>query len=487
MAGVSFPPPFPLPTPSLMSLFPHYPHRARTMLLLLMMLSLWLLLAPTAEAICKRNNRAAYPFAPLSDGGSAQFWFGRINLASTAIQPPGSILGSAVASAAEAAGINGDTLLWTCDLADADQIYEVFSTNGDDRVGGYAEIGIKDGLHGFYRTWFPGVAIRLTHLRSGKILSRYYQSSKLDTYDVDQATRKILIRARHLSPIKAEVARVSDLTPGTGTSNWCSGAPDNTRWAAVAYECTQPNGYLMLRGPGYNRASGDMDDDGEDHAYRYLFFGAANGIAFGMRMGATLSVLPSCVVQNVTPEVVFPPISETELNLGQTRQVEFTLSFRCDEGIGSKPPFAAGTDDNQTAFGLQVSPGALAAARLLGYVNQSQGVRYLLSDNYGTDPSLAKGVGIGLSDADNQQEMQFLSSSVTGQWLSQSFPSGRNAGWYRLRATEERCPPSPSSPAAAVEQFTINKRLTATLQKLPGQTVTPGRVFSTAYVIVKVQ
>jgi hypothetical protein len=64
------------------------------------------------------------------------------------------------------------------------------------------------------------------------------------------------------------------------------------------------------------------DDDGEDHATRFLFFGAANGIAFGMRQAASLSVLPSCVVQNVTPEVVFPTISEEELKQGETRQVE---------------------------------------------------------------------------------------------------------------------------------------------------------------------
>ncbi|MEV8761027.1 adhesin, partial [Klebsiella pneumoniae] len=99
------------------------------------------------------NNRIAYPFTPLSDGGSAQFWFGRINLASTVLQPAGTLLGSAVATAAEASGISGDTLLWTCDLADAGQISEVFSTNGDDRVGGFAEIGTQDGLPGFYRTW----------------------------------------------------------------------------------------------------------------------------------------------------------------------------------------------------------------------------------------------------------------------------------------------------------------------------------------------
>lgn len=456
--------------------------------LLLVALALCLLAAPAAQATCKRNNRSSYPFTPLSDGGSAQFWFGRINLASTEIEPVGSMLGTAVATAAEASGIDGDTLLWTCDLADAGQIYEVFSTNGDDRVGGFAEIGTKDGLYGFYRTWFPGVAIRLTHLRSGKVLSRYYQSSRLDTYDIDQAAKKILIRAKHLSPIKAEVARVSDLSPGTGTSNWCAGAPDNQRWAAVAYTCTQPNGYLMLRGPGYNRASGDTDDDGEDHAYRYRFFGAANGIAFGMRMGATLSVLPSCMVQNVTPEVVFPAISETELNQGDTRQAEFTLTFRCDEGVNSTPPFQPGTDDNQTAFGIQVSPGALAAARLMGYVNQAQGVRYLLSDGYGTDPSVAKGVGISLSDAESHQQMQWLSSSLSGHWLPSAFPAGASAGWHRLNASgQQRCKPRPPSAPASTGQFTVEKRLTATLQKLPGQTVTAGRVFSTAYVIVKVQ
>ncbi len=473
-----------------MSLSSRAPLRARqdapaVLRLALLALTLWLLCAPAAQAVCTRNNAAQYPFAPLSDGGSAQFWFGRINLASTAIQPVGTMLGSAVASAAEASGINGDTLLWSCDLADAGEIYEVFSTNGDDRVGGFAEIGAQDGLSGFYRTWFPGVALRLTHLRSGKVLSRYYQSSKLETYDVDETNKKILIRARHLSPIKAELARVSDVSPGTGTSNWCPGRPDLRRRTGVPYTCTQPNGYIMLRGPGYNRASNHGDDDGEDHAYRYRFFGAWNGIAFGMRMGASLSAIPSCVVQNVTPEVVFPPVSEEELNQGQTRQADFTLSFRCDEGTGSLPPLVAGTEDNQTAFGIQVSPGALAAARMLGYVNANEGVRYLLSDQYGLDPSVATGVGISLSDAQTHQQMLFLSSSLSGQWMGQSFPSGSSAGWYRLSSPDQsRCPPPIP---AAVNQYTVEKRLTATLQKLPGQTVTSGRIFSTAYVIVKVQ
>jgi type 1 fimbria pilin len=119
-------------------------------------------------------------------------------------------------------------------------------------------------------------------------------------------------------------------------------------------------------------------------------------------------------------------------------------------------------------------------------VNQDQGVRYLLSDNYGLDPSLAKGVGISLSDSDSQQPMQFLSSPLAGQGMSRPLPAGRNAGWYRLDTSNaSRClPPAPAAPAY---QFTVEKRLTATLQKLPGKTVAPGRVFATAYVIVKVQ
>ncbi|WP_343723066.1 fimbrial protein, partial [Herbaspirillum seropedicae] len=149
------------------------------------------------------------------------------------------------------------------------------------------------------------------------------------------------------------------------------------------------------------------------------------------------------------------------------------------------PPAAAGTEDNQTAFGIQVSPGALAAARMLGYVNANEGVRYLLSDQYGLDPSVATGVGISLSDAQTHQQMLFLSSSLSGQWMGQSFPTGPTAGWYRLSSPDQsRCPPPIP---AAVNQYTVEKRLTATLQKLPGQTVTSGRIFSTAYVIVKVQ
>ena len=35
------------------------------------------------------------------------------------------------------------------------QIYEVFATNGDDRVGGYYDLGAQDGNPNYYATYFP--------------------------------------------------------------------------------------------------------------------------------------------------------------------------------------------------------------------------------------------------------------------------------------------------------------------------------------------
>jgi hypothetical protein len=329
--------------------------------------------------------------------------------------------------------------MWTCDLADAGQIYEVFSTNGDDRVGGAVQVGLLDGLNGFYKTWFPGVGIRLTHVRSGKVLQRYYQSSRLDNYQIDEVAQKIYIRAKHLSPIRAEIARVSDAGVGGYTSNWC---PVDARpgTGTVTYDCAQPNGYLMLRGPGYTSKQGVADDDGEDVAYHYRFWFAYNGVAFGMRKAARLSMLPSCAVQNLTPEVVFAPISISELELGQTRQATFTISFKCDIGMGSTAPSVPGTDDNLTAFGIQASTGAYLAAIPLGYVNADTGISYLLSDNYAADPGVAKGVGISLADADTGLPMNFLSSPVAGQGLASGFPGGQGrvvpvvaANWWFQR------------------------------------------------------
>ena len=147
----------------------------------LLLLALTLVLLPTAEATCRR----VYSGITVLDSNSAQINFGRINLTSTYLQPVGTPLGTTIVDSAAATGLNSETVLWECDLADKDELYELFATNGDDRVGGYWEIGngagtsTNDGLPGYYATYFPYVGLKLTHLNSGKVFTRYWQQSKI--------------------------------------------------------------------------------------------------------------------------------------------------------------------------------------------------------------------------------------------------------------------------------------------------------------------
>ncbi|EJL88730.1 hypothetical protein PMI16_02376 [Herbaspirillum sp. CF444] len=434
-----------------------------------------LILASPAQARCERNNYSAYPTTPILDDGSAQFWFGRVNLTNVALQPVGTILGSATATAGQARGINDETVMWTCDISDKDELYEVFATNGDDRVGGFSEIGTKDGLPGFYQTWFPYVAIKVTHVRSGKVFSRFYQSAKLTEYDLSPDGKKIFIKAKHLSPVKAEIARVSTADSTGWPGNWCPGTPALGGGNAAVYTCTQPNAYLSFRGPGYT----DNDPDGTDSARQWRFF-PTNGVAFGMRQGTSLSNTASCVVRNATPEVYFLPITIEELKRGETREANFAVQLECDRSVNS------GVAINQTAIGIQVSAGAEAKARQMGLTTSGGGITYLLSDNYGADSSMATGVGIRLSDGETGQTMNFLANSaITGQGFVANDGSrwsakmGPDAGWY---------PATRGGGGAGGSTFDVTRSFAATLSKLPGANViTPGRIQASAYVVVKVQ
>lgn len=62
---------------------------------------------------------------------------GRINLTSTYLQPVGTPLGSSVFDFTSGVRYpDPNKVLYECDASDVGQIFEVFATNGDDRVGG---------------------------------------------------------------------------------------------------------------------------------------------------------------------------------------------------------------------------------------------------------------------------------------------------------------------------------------------------------------
>ncbi len=434
---------------------------ARTLFTVLLVLGATL--GANAEATCRR----VYNGSQVYDGNSAQLTFGRVNLTSTYLQPVGTQLGSVVISPATAPGLTSETVLWECDVSDADNIYEVFATNGDDRVGGYWEIGngsgasVNDGLPGYYATWFPYVGIKLTHLNSGKVFTRYWQDAKITQYDT--VGSKIQIKAKHLSMIQGDLARVSSLPPASGSgSNYCGGQAASSGSGTYSYTCTQPNGYVQFRGGGI--ASDPIGSDSNNH---YNFWGAANGIAFGMRSASSISYTATCVARNVTPVVSFLPITATELNQGMTRSSDFTIGLECSNTASS------GTANNQTALGIQVAYSAYTQAQSLGLLTGGGGVTYLVSNGYGTDPSVATGVGISLRNASNGNTMNFLGWSGTG--------TGATGGWYPVLAGASNAGSSTSGYTSYLQT------ITATLSTLPGATAKPGRVNATAYVLVKVQ
>jgi len=415
------------------------------------------------NAACTKNS-----IVQTDDGVSAQIPFGKINLTDTYLQPVGSLLGTAVVPPTNYTygGANASTVLWTCAKTDLPNLYFLVGTNGDDRVGGYWETGASDGLPGVYATWFQYVGLKLT--MSGVTLSRYWQKVPLTTYA--ESGNNIQIRLQDIPPLLAELYRISNLPPASGSgSNYCGGMG-----SSGTYNCNQPNAYIQLVGPGLTH-----DEVGQDGNTNYAFWGADNGFAYGMRSAATLSNTATCVARNATPLVLFQTMSVQQLQAGASAQANFTVQVECSNQVASNN--LSGTNNNQTAIGIQVSPGAYSAAQSLGLVNGSGGVSALVSDNYGNDSSLAQGVGITLKNAGNGTTMVFVGQPGNTGNVPSQYPTGANAGWYPVLAGANPLGSSQSGYTNYLQTFT------ASLQQLPGKTATPGKVYATAYVLVKVQ
>lgn len=411
------------------------------------------------------------------DGRTAQIAFGRINLTSPHFQPVGSLLASVAVPPTNYTynGANASTVLWNCALTDMPNVHFLVATNGDDRVGGYWELGAADGLPGVYGTWFAYVGIRQT--MDGVVLSRYWQSVPVTNYDTQG--NRALIRLGHLPVLQAELFRLNSLPPTTGAaSNYCSGVTGgggptglgSASAAATPYTCIQPNSYIQLVGPGLTH-----DNVGEDSATVYRFFGADNGFGYGMRAASTLSNNATCMARYATPRVLFPSISAQRLREGGSSEASFSVQVECSDVAVS------GAGGGQTAIGIQVSPGAYQAAQSLGLVNAGGGVSALVSDAYGTDASLAQGVGVYLRRASDGQNLNFVGQpGITGQGMSTS-PSGAAAGWYPVLAG--------ATPLGSSQSGYTNYGLSydVSLRQLTGRVAMPGRFQATAYVLVKVQ
>jgi len=430
---------------------------------LLTTLLLTLLISPWVQANCVRNvGVAGYDAYGMNVG------IGNINITDNYIQPPGTIIASSVVTYAPGFSYpSPDTVIYTCDKTDIGNIFEMFATNGDDRVGGFFPIGTEDGLTNFYQTRIQYTGIRLTHLNSGQPFLRTWQQFPITSYLEDGT--KIKIRAKDFSAIKVEIAKVSSAGYATGgASNFCGG------WQGVgAYTCPQPNGYVAFKGPGL----GSFPAVGSDSAYNYVGFPTHwTSIGLGTPPRTNLTKNATCVARNVTPVVLFPTISVTDLNQGKVVQGNFTVTVECSSSVIS------GTATGQTAIGIQTSQAAYQTAQSLGLVNAKGGVSYLLSDGYGVDTTIATGVGISLR-APNGQELPFVGwQNCNGSGSISLCPGGLDAGWFPILTGANG---AGDSAQPGYKYFT--NQFTATLQKIPSQTVTAGRIQAKGYVLVRVQ
>ncbi len=432
------------------------------------LLNLLLITSLSASAICSKGPNFQNTE---KDSLGLGLSLGTVNITSLAIQPVGSPLGSnTVVFANNPRYKSPDDILWVCDIADVNNIFEIIATNGDDRNGGFFDLGAADGYPHYYGTLFSYVAIRLTHVNSGLPFTRNYQRIPMKNYAVSADGTRIYIRVKDFSPVRADLIRVSTTSPrGQAASDWCGRV---TQLTSGLYNCNQPNGYVSFCSPG----SPDAYCDSGDSAYSWTGWAYDNWMALNMGSstipGAYLVSIPTCVAKSVTPLVLFPTISVDDLNKGQSAQANFNVRILC-EGFSQ-----SGDRRGMTAMGIQVSYASYLAAQQLGLVNLSGGVTHLLPDNLG-QAGAAGGVGIRYANASDGVLRNFL-----GWYQCQvsTCQMGSTGGWYPAR---EGATQITNGGTTGLSEYVTN--FNAYLTRIPNETVTPGKVEASAEVLVKVQ
>lgn len=435
------------------------------------------LLAPTTWATCYKvtavGSATTSSNTQIRPGeGTAGSWAGAcdtcngplglpsvINVTDASFQPDGTLIASTVAPLTQygvTGGYDPERVFFRCTAGD--EVYEMFSTNGDDLYSGWYQggdsVGNSIGLPAAYRTAWPNVLLRLTHVETGQYFTDVWRERRLTGLDMDSRGFQ-LVKAKNLSAVRAELFR----------------APlESTRYYSATissqkYLYTQPAGYIAIKGPGLSYPNVGQTHYGNWSGWYTNWPGAISLYNF-----VTLKRYPTCAITNVTPHVVFPSISIGEINAGANREMPFEVAFKCQTGVINS------TAANGTALGIKVSAGALAASSGLGLVNASGGLSYLVSDRYG-EPGMAQGVGIRLLR--NGSTMNLLANEDSA--------NGSNAearGWYPVIGNAS----NKTGEVGGISQYSETFR--ARLEKLSlgsMPTVTPGRVEATAQVVIRVR
>lgn len=391
--------------------------------------------------------------------GGVPLVFGPITLQPTEFMPTG-LIGSTTASVGQAGAFpqRGDQLLYTCDLADEGKTYENFATNGDSNVG-----GLNGNGEGVYQTYFPFIGIKITRNKDGKVFSRYWQQSPISGH---KEGNRLNFYARDFSSVTAEIYRFPATYRGGGNKFGCGDPAEDTA-NGISYKCTQPNGYTVFVGPGWN------DDrkitPGSDSATNYDGFGYSNWIGFGMVYSPANTFTQSawgCRVLDYTNPVILPKVTVSDLKSGVKTGRDFEITYRCGGPL-------INALINQTAG---VGPDKISVAfrttnpRPANAPGDSQWMPYLVSDHYGQD-GYASNVGIAITASGSDTPFGFITNAYTDDYTK---------GWFSLLTGEVNRARNSNS------QVDITSRYFASYAILnAADTVTPGKVDATAYIVVR--
>jgi fimbrial protein len=441
-------------------------------LALVIMLCFW---TGTAQARCYRGpdhvDRGG-------DSNQGSMGFGTLNLMSAYLQPPGTIIASNVVSPSiafsGAQAATAESVLYYCDTAaDAAQVKLLVATNGDEPVGGKLEV---PGYPGTYYTFYKYIGARITVVDTGQVVRRNWAEVPISIhYNAEKSRNEVKMGA--VSDVRVDLIRIDSEIPSF-SGGW---GPDY-QIATGAYTTNQPLFYYAFDMPNYPGPSAGADSNSDIRGW------AVEWLAFGMYKNpqAYLYNNASCVIRNHTPMVVFPTVNTADVEAGQTVNAELRVDVECDNGVATGG--LSGTGGGQTAFGFQVSPQAYKAAQSIpGLVTSAGGVEYLLSEGYGTDPAVAKGVGIRLRHGATGADMRFIGwqgncgGSSPGLCGANTTGGGSAAGWFPVLDGAS------GGQATGNQTRLYEQHVIATLERIPGQTVTPGRIRAQVQVLVRVQ
>lgn len=434
-------------------------------------LSLLILLGFTASshAACVRvTNNSQLSSEALNRGYTATTWRGAcdtcngpsglppiVSISSgTNFQPSGTLLASGVSdflNGASAIPYTANQILYRCDLADADSLYEMYSTNGDnDRAGKQA----TDEVEGAYFDYVRNVATRLTNLSDGQYYSRYWKERKLTADTWFQDGQYIYIPANAFSNILYEVFKIDDTRYSVNNS------------ANYSDNYSQPRGYILFKGPGLNTANLQA---GADHNSNYPGHYANWPGAWGTYRNVTWVRGALCKVTDYPAVVTLPRATPEGLRSGEKYETPFSITLECENGAKSYQLGA--TNSGAVAIGFLPPQSAISTAQQLGLpLSPSNILTWLLDSNYGSK-GVASGVGIRLYNRWGYR-LNFLQSTASAQPYT-------DMGWLGYEFS--------FVPVAQSSTELWRGDFTASLERLPGYNPTPGTVNAQLQVVISFQ